>query len=59
MDVADTCSEEINAEVSDHLALIRISALALADNAVLFTADSTYLSFDRKTEVVSNVNKLL
>ena len=58
MDIADTCCKEVNAEVSDHLALLRISALASADNAVLFAADSAYLCLDGETEVMSNVNQL-
>ena len=58
VDITDTSCEEVNTEISDLLALSRISALALTDNAVLFTADSAYLSLDRKTEIVSSVYEL-
>ena len=58
VDVTDTGCEEVNAEISDHLALVRISTFALTDNTVFFTADSAYLSLDRETKTVSNVNEL-
>ena len=46
MDVADTCCQHINAEVSDHLALVRICALAHTDNAVFLAADGTNLCLE-------------
>ena len=58
VDVTDTGCEKVNAEVSYLLALVGVSALALADNAILFTADSANLSLDRKTEIVSSVYEL-
>ena len=57
VDITDTGSEEINTEISDLLALVGVSTLASADNAVLFAADSANLSLDRKTKVMSNVYK--
>ena len=46
MDVADTCCQHINAEVSDHLALVRICALAHTDHAVFLAADGSNLCLE-------------
>ena len=54
MNVADTCCQEVYAQVCDHLALVRICALAHTDHAVFLTADGTDLSLDGKTHSVSN-----
>ena len=39
MDITDSCCQEVDSEISDSLALVRISALALTDNAVFLAAD--------------------
>ena len=59
MDIADACSEEIYAEISDLCALFRISALAHADNAILFAADSADLCLDGHALLMSLGNELL
>ena len=46
MDVADTSCKEIDAEISDLLALIRICTLTHTDNAVFLAADCTDLSLN-------------
>ena len=55
MNVADTCSEHCNAEISDSLALVGISAFAHTYNAVFFTADRAHLSLKRDTEYIASV----
>ena len=57
MDIADTSCEHCNAQISYHLALLRISALAHADNAVLFAADGTYLSLEGDAENIAGVDQ--
>ena len=46
MDVADAACKEVNAEISDQLALFGIRALALADDAVFFAADAADFRLD-------------
>lgn len=46
MDVTDTSSKHINAEISDSLALRWISALAHTNNSVFLTTDRTNLTLD-------------
>ena len=58
VDVADTGSQHGNAEVCDHLAFLRICALACADNAVLFAADGADLCLDGQTQLVAGGNQL-
>ena len=55
VDVADTGSKHRNSEIRNLLALLGISALAHADNAVLLAADSAYLSLERNSEDVTGV----
>ena len=59
MDVADACCQEINAQISYHLALLGIRALAHSDHAVLFAADGTNLCLDGKSLLMSSRNQLL
>ena len=58
VDIADAGSQEVNAQISDLLALSRISDLAGADHAVLFAADGTNLSLDGQALGVSQLNQL-
>ena len=53
MDVADACCQEINSQISDHLAFLRICTFAHSDNAVFFAADGTNFSFDGKSFFMS------
>ena len=46
VDITDTSSQHCNAQVSNHLALLRISALAHTDYAVFLAADRTDLSLE-------------
>ena len=47
VDVADAASQEVDAGVGDGLALLRVSKLAQAGNAVFDAADAADLSLDR------------
>ena len=58
VDVADTGSQHGNAQISDHLALFGISALAHADNAVFLAADGADLSLDGQTQIVADTDQL-
>ena len=55
MDIADTCCQEINAQISDPLALVRIRALASSDHAVFLSADGAYLSLQGKSHSMGNL----
>ena len=57
VDITDTSSQHCNAQVSNHLALLRISALAHTDYAVFLAADRTYLSLEGDTEDIAGVYK--
>ena len=59
MDVADACRQEINAQVSYHLALLGIRALAHSDYAVFLAADGSNLSLDGKSLFMGSRNQLL
>ena len=58
MDVADACCQEVDAEISDLLALFRIRALALADHAVFLAADRSDLCLERHAVVMCDLNEL-
>ncbi len=53
VNVADAACKEVNAQVSNLCALLRISKLALSGNAVLGAADAADLSLNRNTLCVS------
>ena len=59
VDVADTAGEEVDAQVSDLLALSRISELAAGGHAVLGAADAADLGLDGHTLGVGKLNELL
>ena len=58
MDVADTCCQEVDSEICNSLALIRISALAFTDDAVFLAADRTNLCLQRHSVLMSDLDKL-
>ena len=43
MNVTNTCCQEIDTKISDHLAFLRICALAHTDNAIFLTTDGANL----------------
>ena len=45
MDISDSCSQEIDSQICNHLAFIRICTFTTGDSSVFFSSDSTYLSF--------------
>ena len=55
VDVADAGSQHGNAQICNGLALLGICALALANDAVLFTADGTNLCLERQTQHIAGV----
>ena len=57
MDVTDTCCQEINTQICDHFAFLRICALAGTDNAVFFTTDGTNLCFQRHSVFCNDLNQ--
>ena len=59
MDVADAGSQEVNAQSGDLCALLGVSDLAGAHNAVLDAADGTNLGLDGHALGVSQLNQLL
>ena len=59
VDVADTAGEEVDAQVSNLLALSRISELAAGGHAVLGAADAADLGLDGHTLGVGKLNELL
>ena len=59
MNVTDTCCKHIYTKISYTLALVRICALAHADNAVFLAADGTNLSLDGHSHCMCNLNQLL
>ena len=58
VDVADAAGEEVDAEVSDDLALLRICDLAHAGDAVLGTADAADLSLDGDALLMGKLHEL-
>ena len=58
MDVADACCQEVNAQISDLLALVGICALAHTNYAVFLAANGTNLSLDGNALLVSSLNQL-
>ncbi len=58
VDVADAAGEEVNAEVGDGLALVRISKLASGGNAVLDATDAADLSLDGDALAVAELHDL-
>ena len=58
VDVADTGSQEVDAQGSDLGTLSGVSDLAHADDAVLFTADGTNLSLDGQAVVMGQGDQL-
>ena len=58
VDIADAGCKEVNAEICDLLALLRICTLTLTDDAVLFAADCADLCLNGETELMCNVNEL-
>ena len=58
MDISDTCCQEINTQICDSLALVRIRALASSDHAVFLSADGADLSLKRHIVLMCNLNKL-
>ena len=59
MDVADAAGQEVNAQVSDLLALSRISELTVGGHAVLGAADAANLSLDGKALGMSELDEFL
>ena len=59
VDVADAAGEEVDAQVSDLLALSRISELAAGGHAVLGAADAADLGLDGHALGVGKLNELL
>ena len=59
VDIADARCEHIDAEISDHLALLGVSNFAAADNAVLFTADGADFSLNGNALRMSESDYLL
>ena len=59
VDVADTAGKEVDAQVSDLLALSRISELAAGGHAVLGAADAADLGLDGHALGVGKLNELL
>ena len=57
MDVADTSSQNVYAQISDGLAFLRICAFASADDTVFFAADCANLCLDGQTQIVCNCNQ--
>ena len=49
MNVTNTRCQEIDTKISDHLAFLRICALAHTNNTIFFTTDGTNFTLDRKT----------
>ena len=58
MDVTDTCCKEVNAKVSDHLALCRICTFTHTYNTIFFTTDGTNFCFDGDSLCMSSFNQL-
>ena len=59
VDVTNTSSQNVYAQISDGLAFLRICTLASTDYAVFFAADCTDFCFDRQTQLMSNCNQFL
>ena len=57
VDVANTSSQNVNAQISNHLAFLGICAFAFADDAVFFAADCTDLSLNRDALGVCQFNQ--
>ena len=57
MDVADTCCQEIDSQISYHLAFLGIRALAHTDHAVFLAADGTNLCFQRHVVLRADLNQ--
>ena len=56
VDVADTSSQHINAQLADACAFVWISDFAAAEYAIFFAADCAYLSFNRDAFCMSQSN---
>jgi hypothetical protein len=59
MDVADAAGEEVDAEISDLLALLGVCDLALRRDAVLGAADAADLGLDGDALAVGDLHELL
>ena len=58
MNIADACCQEIYAQISDSLALLRIGALAHSYHAVFLAADGTHFRLNGNTLAVCGGNQL-
>ena len=58
VNVADACGQEINAQIGDLSALLRVSDLACTHNAVFHAADRTHLGFDAQALVMCQLHQL-
>ena len=47
MDITNTCCKHVHAQISDHLAFLRIRTFTCTDHAVFFTTNGTNLCFQR------------
>ena len=57
MDITDTCCQHVHTEISDHLAFVRICALALSYNAVFLSADGAYLCLQRHSLLTADLDQ--
>ena len=57
VDVADTCCQHCDAQISNLLALIRICTFACAYNTVFFAADRADFCFQGKTLLSTNLGQ--
>ena len=58
MNITNTASKEVYAQIGNGLALLRICKLASGGNAILYTTDATNLSLNGKALVVCNLYEL-
>ena len=58
MDVTDTCGQEINAKICNHLALVRICTLTHTNNAVFLATDRANLCLKGHAMLSCDLNKL-
>ena len=59
VDVADAAGQEVNAQLGDGRALVRIGQLALSGDAVLGAADAANLSLNGEALLVGELHELL
>ena len=59
VDVADACCQEVNTEVSNCLALCRVSQFAVGSTAVFCSADTAYFAFNGYAFGMSEFNDFL